>query len=83
MDKDFVPEKYGMAICPLCNGKGFLNKRSGPIDIFVRSVCIKCGGFGAIRKEKEVLESGELDPTERKRWSWGGRSGLSMEAFKR
>jgi len=54
MDKHFVPEKYGMVLCPLCNGKGFSNKRFDPNGIFVRSVCIKCGGFGAIRKEEEV-----------------------------
>jgi DnaJ-class molecular chaperone len=57
MEKDFVPEKYGMVICPLCNGKGFLNKSSDPIDVFARSVCIKCGGFGAIRKEEGDLRS--------------------------
>ena len=57
MHKDFVPEKYGMVICPVCNGKGFLIKSPDLTDIFSRSVCIKCGGFGAIRKEEEVLRS--------------------------
>jgi len=57
MHKDLVPEKYGMAICPVCNGKGFLIKSSGLTDIFSKSVCAKCGGFGAIRKEGEALRS--------------------------
>jgi DnaJ-class molecular chaperone len=57
MYKDFVPEKYGMTICPVCNGKGFLIESSGLTDVFSRSVCAKCGGFGAIRKEEKVLRS--------------------------
>ena len=57
MCRDFVAEKYGMVICPLCNGKGFLVKSSGLSDDFSRSVCAKCGGFGALRKEEEVLRS--------------------------
>jgi len=57
MHNDFAPEKYGMMICPVCDGKGFLTKSSGLIDNFSRSVCAKCGGFGAIRKDEEVLGS--------------------------
>jgi len=57
MDKDFVPEKYGMVTCPLCNGKGFLNKSFESIDVSARIVCIKCGGFGAIRKEEDDSRS--------------------------
>jgi DnaJ-class molecular chaperone len=57
MDKDFVPEKYGMVICPLCGGKGFLTKFPEQVKVTLRKVCIKCGGFGALRKEEEVFES--------------------------
>ena len=59
MHKDFVPEKYGMAICPRCNGKGFLIRSTGLSDHISKSVCAKCGGFGAIRKEEEVLRGHE------------------------
>lgn len=57
MDKDFVPEKYGMVICPLCNGKGFLIKYSEQVNVMLRKVCTECGGFGAIRMEEEILRS--------------------------
>jgi DnaJ-class molecular chaperone len=57
MRRDSVPEKYGMVICPLCDGKGFLVKSSGLSDDFSRSVCAKCGGFGALIKEEEVLRN--------------------------
>jgi len=57
MRKEFIPERYGMVICPLGNGKGFLIKSSGLSDNFSRNVCAKCGGFGAIRKEEELLRS--------------------------
>jgi len=50
MDKSFNPEKYGMAVCPLCEGKGKLLKN--PHDF---NVCTRCGGFGLIKKEKEPL----------------------------
>jgi DnaJ-class molecular chaperone len=43
-DESFNPEKYGMALCPLCKGKGFI------IDP-KRQSCQKCGGFGFIKKE--------------------------------
>jgi len=55
--KIFAPKKYGMVICPVCDGKGFLIKSSGLIDNFSRSVCAKWGGFGAIKKDEKVLES--------------------------
>jgi DnaJ-class molecular chaperone len=57
MDKNFAPGKYGMVICPLCDGKGFLIKDSEGTGVFVRNVCVKCGGFGAIKEEEEVLGS--------------------------
>ena len=57
MNKDFVPEKYGMVICPLCGGKGFLIKFPQQVKVTVRKVCIKCGGFGAVRKEEEAFKS--------------------------
>ena len=57
MDKNFAPEKYGMVICPHCDGKGFLIKESEGTGVSVRKVCIRCGGFGAIKKEEEVFGS--------------------------
>ena len=57
MDKNFTPEKYGMVICPLCDGRGFLIQQSGQINVTARRVCTKCGGFGAIKKEEEVFRS--------------------------
>jgi DnaJ-class molecular chaperone len=50
MDKNakrqFDPEKYGMVICPYCNGNGSL--LIGPDG---KNVCTNCGGFGLVRKE--------------------------------
>jgi len=57
MEKNFTPEKYGMVICPLCGGKGFLIKQSGQINVTARRVCTKCEGFGAIKKEEKVFRS--------------------------
>ena len=62
MDKNFAPEKYGMVICPLCNGKGFLIKGSDQINVALRRPCTKCGGFGAIKKEEVTnLKLGKLE----------------------
>ena len=44
--KIFQPEKYGMAICPTCKGKGYISDPK-------RQRCQKCGGFGFVRKETE------------------------------
>jgi len=52
MDKNFNPEKYGMAICPLCKGKGKLFKNPDGYN-----VCTRCGGFGLIKEEKDPLEN--------------------------
>jgi len=49
MDKIFDPEKYGMVLCPDCKGKGKLPKNPGGFIVGSR-----CGGSGAIRKEKEA-----------------------------
>jgi DnaJ-class molecular chaperone len=57
MDKNFAPGKYGMVICPLCDGKGVLIKDSEGTGVSVRKVCIKCGGFGAIKREEKVFRS--------------------------
>jgi DnaJ-class molecular chaperone len=51
-DKRFKPEKYGMAVCPLCKGKGKLRKKPGEFH-----VCTGCGGFGLIKKEKQSPEN--------------------------
>jgi DnaJ-class molecular chaperone len=45
MEKILNPEKYGMLICPVCFGKGFINEPK-------RQACPKCGGFGWIKKEE-------------------------------
>jgi DnaJ-class molecular chaperone len=50
MDKTFDPEKYEMVFCPFCNGKGKFVKNPDGSD-----VCMRCGGFGLIKKE-EVTE---------------------------
>lgn len=57
MNKNFNPQRYGMVVCPLCNGKGFLIMDTEKMGDLVRKVCVKCGGFGAIKKEGEVLKS--------------------------
>jgi hypothetical protein len=44
--KIFDPEKYGMIICPCCNGQGFIREPE-------RQGCPKCGAFGFIKKEAE------------------------------
>ena len=44
MNKTFDPEKYGMILCPMCDGKGFIINPK-------RKCCPKCGGFGLIKKE--------------------------------
>jgi len=42
----FDPDKIGMDLCPLCDGKGFtINPK--------RKRCPKCEGFGMIREETE------------------------------
>ncbi len=57
MDKNLIPEKYGMVICPLCSGKGLLIKNSDQMNITLRRVCTKCGGFGAIKEKEETFGS--------------------------
>ena len=48
MGNTFDPEKYNMAFCPVCNGKGRLPKHPQGFD-----VCGKCGGFGFVKKEPD------------------------------
>jgi DnaJ-class molecular chaperone len=45
MDEKFSPIKYGMMVCPLCDGYGHIRY---PSDV---RVCQNCGGFGYIREE--------------------------------
>ncbi len=47
MKKTFDAEKYGMTLCPLCKGKGFIIASK-------RQCCQECGGFGYIKKESQV-----------------------------
>jgi DnaJ-class molecular chaperone len=44
--KTFEPEKYGMVLCPCCNGVGYIQNPE-------RQCCPKCGGFGFVKKESE------------------------------
>jgi DnaJ-class molecular chaperone len=44
--KTFEPKKYGMVICPCCNGHGYIQSPK-------RQCCPKCGGFGFVKKESE------------------------------
>ena len=60
--KSFNPEKYGMAICPCCQGHGFIQNPE-------RKCCPKCGAFGLIKNEAEkatntpaFLVQGEMKP---------------------
>ena len=50
MDKSFDPEKYGMTLCPLCQGDGKLPK---PPEGF--EVCKECGGFGLVKNPAAEL----------------------------
>ena len=66
MDKNFAPGKYGMVICPLCGGKGFLINYSAQTKVTLRRVCTKCGGFGAIKEEEKIFGNlGNKNPTQR------------------
>ncbi|HXX35402.1 MAG TPA: hypothetical protein VEM15_13090 [Thermodesulfobacteriota bacterium] len=47
MEGKFSPEKYGMVVCPVCDGYGRMHS---PDDVDVK-VCQNCGGFGFIKKE--------------------------------
>ncbi|MBM4349262.1 MAG: hypothetical protein FJ106_05160 [Deltaproteobacteria bacterium] len=50
MKKLFNSEKYGMIICPICTGNGYIQNPE-------RQCCPKCGGFGFIRKgERQGVE---------------------------
>jgi hypothetical protein len=53
--KTFNPGKYGMIICPGCNGHGFIENHQG------RDVCSKCGAFGFIKKVDESKENTEVE----------------------
>ena len=44
LNKTFDPEKHGMLLCPLCDGKGFIINPK-------RKCCPKCRGFGLTKKE--------------------------------
>ncbi len=47
--KIFDPQKYGMVICPRCNGQGYIQASK-------RQCCPRCGGFGFIikRTDKDI-----------------------------
>jgi len=47
--KSFDPQRYGMVLCPLCKGKGFIINPK-------RKCCQRCGGFGFIKTETEEKE---------------------------
>jgi len=45
-NENFIPEKYGMVVCPSCNSHGYIQNPK-------RRCCPKCGGFGFIKMEAE------------------------------
>ena len=49
-NKEINPEKYGMVISPVCKSIGYVQnpKRRG---------CLKCRGFGFIKKDKEACNN--------------------------
>jgi RecJ-like exonuclease len=54
-NKTFDPEQYGMVVCPVCKGIGYVQNPK-------RRCCLKCGGFAFIKKEKEACNNeGERD----------------------
>jgi hypothetical protein len=54
MDETFNPEKYNMALCPLCEGKGKLPRNPNGFEVWN-----ECEGFGFIKKESEILGEAE------------------------
>ena len=42
--KTIESEKYGMVLCPCCNGVGYIQNLE-------RQCCPKCGGFGLVKRE--------------------------------
>jgi hypothetical protein len=50
MAKHFDLNRYGMAVCPLCRGKGFSLKLPESTGQLEKNVCPQCGGFGAVSK---------------------------------
>ena len=48
--KRLNPEKYGMVVCPDCKSNGYVGYPK-------RQCCLKCGGFGFIKKEKETCNN--------------------------
>jgi DnaJ-class molecular chaperone len=60
MGNTFNPEKYNMAICPLCKGNGKLPKNPDGFD-----VCRRCGGFGLIKKTMKIFEEVENKRSEK------------------
>ncbi len=47
--KIIQPEKYGMIVCPECEGQGYVQAPK-------RQPCPKCGGFGLIKEKDEKDE---------------------------
>ncbi len=50
MGKTFDPTKYNMILCPLCKGKGTLDKNPDGFD-----VCKECEGFGFFKNEPQIF----------------------------
>jgi DnaJ-class molecular chaperone len=57
MDKKINLEKYGMVVCPVCDGYGRIRS---PDDV---KVCQNCGGSGLIRKEGKIGPAPEVPET--------------------
>ncbi len=54
MVKKFIPQKYGMTVCLVCNGNGRVRSRDS-----VR-VCQSCGGFGFVKEEENSSGQKEI-----------------------
>jgi hypothetical protein len=55
MKKKFDADRYGMIVCPSCNGIGTQAEPSKSI----KAVCPECGGFGLVRKSEEDTLQGK------------------------
>ena len=56
MKKTFNPDKYNMAFCPLCNGKGKLPRNPNGFGVGK-----ECEGFGFVKKNSEIEKGGETE----------------------
>ena len=58
--KAFEPKKYGMRMCPSCNGDGYIENPE-------RQRCPKCEGFGYVKTKPEA----NVKPSQITGWKGG------------